>query len=730
MSALDIPANVPATVSVSFPRIDQGILSASRYQIQVALNDLALTEYPTNSGHTGVHLMRSSAVASLNDGYGTAIIILLPMVDVASNDAELLTLAKRMATDFYLWRIASLEIRYESAVDWTADGMHDVEWSCDEQKGIVTSVHRSEWEPEMADLEHYGTAGSSAPYPEAGEAETVTTSTFTAPAIGASVTVPVVSTGWIQPGQEVVVYDGVNRVYGFAVPIDATSFTLYVNLITDGAAGNIVLKGALVLPGPSPLRMPTTASFTLPAVGTGVTVNVKTTGPYKNYDTATISDGTNIVVGFITSITATSFTFTPIYFYGGSAGNTMAIYAVVLVCCKSANPLFGVPSPATTATQGFPWWPLMNGIPTGTPSPNFGSGLIPVVPDKKGRLFWGYHPDDAAWMPMGVLHPIAKTTTYTARSRDYVHCDTATGFTVSLPASPQINDVVGVKKTSSDSNTLTLSGNGNTIDGAASWTTTTQYAGVQVMWNGTAWLIVAVASSTGGSGITSLNGLTGATQTFANDTNVTMVSSGTTHTLTWAGTLATARIADDAVTYAKMQNISATSRILGRKTASAGDTEECTLSEVLDFIGSAAQGDILYRGASAWARLGAGTSGYFLKTNGASANPEWAAASASRTEGTLAATGSTQGDAAAITTDAVHVTGADGTKGVILPNTAAAIIIVKNEALLSSLKVYPNSGASIGSGAANAAHTMSGSTYYMYTRTSSTQWVLKQMDLA
>jgi len=82
-------------------------------------------------------------------------------------------------------------------------------------------------------------------------------------------------------------------------------------------------------------------------------------------------------------------------------------------------------------------------------------------------------------------------------------------------------------------------------------------------------------------------------------------------------------IANDAVTYAKMQDISATARVLGRKTAAAGDTEECTLSEVLDFIGSAAQGDILYRGAASWARLGAGTSGQFLKTLGAGANPAW-----------------------------------------------------------------------------------------------------------
>jgi len=68
---------------------------------------------------------------------------------------------------------------------------------------------------------------------------------------------------------------------------------------------------------------------------------------------------------------------------------------------------------------------------------------------------------------------------------------------------------------------------------------------------------------------------------------------------------------------------SATSRIFGRKTAGAGIGEEVTLSELLDFIGSAAQGDILYRGASGWSRLAAGTNGYFLKSQGPGANLMW-----------------------------------------------------------------------------------------------------------
>jgi hypothetical protein len=72
-------------------------------------------------------------------------------------------------------------------------------------------------------------------------------------------------------------------------------------------------------------------------------------------------------------------------------------------------------------------------------------------------------------------------------------------------------------------------------------------------------------------------------------------------------------------------------RIGARKTAGTGALESTTLSEVLDFVGSAAQGDILYRGAATWARLGAGTSGHFLKTQGPAANPIWAAASGGST---------------------------------------------------------------------------------------------------
>lgn len=52
-----------------------------------------------------------------------------------------------------------------------------------------------------------------------------------------------------------------------------------------------------------------------------------------------------------------------------------------------------------------------------------------------------------------------------------------------------------------------------------------------------------------------------------------------------AGSIVTADVADDAVTYAKMQNVSATDRLLGRDTAGAGIVEELTPSAVKAMLG-------------------------------------------------------------------------------------------------------------------------------------------------
>lgn len=120
-----------------------------------------------------------------------------------------------------------------------------------------------------------------------------------------------------------------------------------------------------------------------------------------------------------------------------------------------------------------------------------------------------------------------------------------------------------------------------------------------------------------------------------------------------ASSSAAATVADDSITNAKLANMAA-STIKARKTASTGDPEDCTLSEILDFIGSAAQGDILFRDASGWARLAAGTSGHFLKTQGAGANPLWASASGG---GGLTSYGIADSGASAVTSFAYLASG-------------------------------------------------------------------------
>jgi hypothetical protein len=135
-------------------------------------------------------------------------------------------------------------------------------------------------------------------------------------------------------------------------------------------------------------------------------------------------------------------------------------------------------------------------------------------------------------------------------------------------------------------------------------------------------------------------------------------SDGDKGDITIGGSGTTLTIDNDTVTYAKMQNVSATDKVLGRASAGAGDPEEiaCTAAgrALIDdadaatqrttlglAIGSnvqaydatltslaavaGVQGDILYAsGADTWTRLAkSSTANSFLKNSGVSNNPAW-----------------------------------------------------------------------------------------------------------
>ncbi len=89
---------------------------------------------------------------------------------------------------------------------------------------------------------------------------------------------------------------------------------------------------------------------------------------------------------------------------------------------------------------------------------------------------------------------------------------------------------------------------------------------------------------------------------------------------------------------------------------------------------------------------------------------------------TVAAAGSVIGDAAPLSEGFTVVTGADGTKGVLLPVAyAGAVVHIKNNTN-AVLKVWPQTGAAINALSASAAMSIAAFTFPTFRASSATQW--------
>ena len=91
-----------------------------------------------------------------------------------------------------------------------------------------------------------------------------------------------------------------------------------------------------------------------------------------------------------------------------------------------------------------------------------------------------------------IANTVTKSSAYTALSTDYtIRADgTAAGFTITLPASPTTGQIFNVKKIDSTANVITISGNGNNIDGTATKTISTQYTSLVFQFNGSTWDLI------------------------------------------------------------------------------------------------------------------------------------------------------------------------------------------------------------------------------------------------
>jgi phage gp45-like len=85
---------------------------------------------------------------------------------------------------------------------------------------------------------------------------------------------------------------------------------------------------------------------------------------------------------------------------------------------------------------------------------------------------------------------VAKTGTYTTTTSDFVIEASSGTFQINLISAVGITGQVFIIK-NSNSGTITIDGNGaETIDGAATYTLSAQYKYVQIMSNGSNWIVI------------------------------------------------------------------------------------------------------------------------------------------------------------------------------------------------------------------------------------------------
>lgn len=89
---------------------------------------------------------------------------------------------------------------------------------------------------------------------------------------------------------------------------------------------------------------------------------------------------------------------------------------------------------------------------------------------------------------------------------------------------------------------------------------------------------------------------------------------------------------------------------------------------------------------------------------------------------TVAAAGTNQGTAAAVAAGFTLVSGADGTKGVVLPAASAGLVVIIKNSAAAALKIYPATGDAINALSANASYDITNLTSTLLVAYDATTW--------
>jgi hypothetical protein len=170
---------------------------------------------------------------------------------------------------------------------------------------------------------------------------------------------------------------------------------------------------------------------------------------------------------------------------------------------------------------------------------------------------------------------------------------------------------------------LSLTGSPITASGTFAWTVAGTSGGVPYFSSSSAWASSGVLTS----GMPVLGGGAGGAPTTGT------LSGNTTTLVTTTGSLTATHCVDidgngnfvDSGGGCASVNTATVGNVAYYSGASVLSGE--SMSALLDASIGSTQGDVLYRGATTWAVLAPGISGYFFETQGASANPTWAPAS-------------------------------------------------------------------------------------------------------